>query len=149
MTAKHKSFVEKGEIQMSEIITKIRDDNFDSLVIIPRKPAVVFFSANWSGPSRIVRPTLETAADKYRAKIAFYEIDVDENPIIQMAYGIRSLPAILLFADGRLDDSCLGAISRDKLEEKLEKLTAPGELYKNMLAFSKKFAVGLGRRFGV
>jgi thioredoxin 1 len=134
---------------MSEKITKITDSNFDSLVIIPKKPAVVCFSANWSGPSRIVRPTLETAADKYSGKVTFYELDVDENPIIQMAYGVRSIPAILLFAGGQLVDSHLGAITRDKLEGKLEKIAVSGEAFKNMVAFSKKFAVGLGKRFGV
>ncbi|HVE59287.1 MAG TPA: thioredoxin domain-containing protein [Pyrinomonadaceae bacterium] len=134
---------------MSDKITKITDSNFDSLVIIPKKPAVVCFSASWSGPSRMIRPTLENAADKYRGKVTFYELDVDENPIIQMAYGVRSVPTILLFAGGQLVDRYIGTITRDKLEEKLEKIAASGELYKNMVAFSKKFAVGLGKRFGV
>ncbi len=134
---------------MSNKITKITDSNFDSLVIIPKKPTVVSFSANWSGPSRIVRPTLEAAAEKYNGKVTFYELDVDESPIIQMAYGVRSVPSILLFANGQLVDSYIGAITRDKLEEKLEKIAASGEAFKNMMAFSKKFAVGLGKRFGV
>lgn len=134
---------------MSDKITKITDSNFDSLVIIPKKPAVVFFSANWSGPSRMVRPTLESAAEKYSGKAAFYELDVDENPIIQMAYGVRSLPTILFFANGQLVDSYIGAISRDKLDEKLSKITASGEAFKNMVAFSKKFAAHIGARFGV
>jgi thioredoxin 1 len=130
---------------MSSKITKITDSDFDSLVVIPKKPAVVCFSANWSGPSRMVRPTLETAAGKYSGKVAFYELDVDENPIIQMAYGVRSVPTILLFAGGQLVESHTGAITRDKLEGKLEKIAASGEAFKNMVAFSKKFAA----RFGV
>jgi thioredoxin 1 len=125
---------------MSEKITKISDHNFDSLVIIPKKPTLVYFSANWSGPSRIVRPILETAAEKYRPKVTIYELDVDENPIIQIAYGVRSVPTILFFAGGRLVDSYVGAISRDKLEEKIGKITFSGELYKSVAAFTKKFA---------
>jgi thioredoxin 1 len=134
---------------MSDKITKVTDSDFDSLVIIPKKPTVVCFSAYWCGPSRMVRPTLEAAAEKYSGKVTFYELDIDENPIIQMAYGVRSIPAILLFAGGQLVDSYVGAITRDKLEEKLEKVTASGELYKNMMAFSKKFAARVGGRFGV
>lgn len=129
---------------MSEKITKISDSNFDSLVIIPKKPAVVLFSANWSGPSRIVRPTIESAAEKHSAKVAFYELDVDENPTIQMAYGVRSVPTILLFAGGQLVDSYIGAISRDKLEEKLQKISASGEAFKNLFAYSKKLAARFG-----
>ena len=134
---------------MSDKITKITDSNFDSLVIIPKKPTVVYFSAKWCGPSRMIRPTLESAADKYTAKATFYELDVDENPVVQMAYGVRSLPTILFFAGGQLVDSCAGAISRDKLEEKLEKITVSGALYNNMVALSKKFAARIGGRFGV
>jgi thioredoxin 1 len=134
---------------MSDKITKITDSDFDSLVVIPKKPAVVFFAANWSGPSRMMRPTLETAADKYTAKVTVYEMDVDENSIIPMAYGVRSIPTILLFAAGQLVDCHVGGITRDKLEEKIEKIAASGELYKNMMAFSKKFAARIGGRFGV
>ena len=130
---------------MSEKITKINDSNFDSAVIIPKIPTAVFFSANWSGPSRIINPLLETAADKYSAKVTIYEIDTDENSIIPMAYNVRSVPTILFFAYGQLVDSHAGAISRDKLEEKLEKIAASGAAFKNMLAFSKKIAA----RFGV
>lgn len=130
---------------MSSKITKITDSDFDSLVIIPKKPSVVCFSANWSGPSRMIRPTLETAADKYTGKVAFYELDADENPIIQMAYGVRSVPTLLFFAGGQLVDSHVGAITRDKLEGKLERIAASGEAFKNIVAFSKKLAA----RFGV
>lgn len=134
---------------MSGKFTKINDSNFDSLVIIPQKPTVVFFTANWSGPSRTLRPTLETVADKYRTKATVYEIDVDENPIIPTAYGVRSIPAILLFADGRQVDSQIGgAFSRDKLEEKIEKITFSSELYKSVAAFSRKFAAHFSARFG-
>ncbi len=134
---------------MSEKITKINDSNFDALVIIPKKPTVVFFSASWNAPSRMARPILETAAEKYSQKVKIYEMDVDENSIVPTAYAVRNLPAILTFAGGQLIDIQIGAVTRDKLNEKIEKIADSGELYKNMLAFSKKLAVGFGKRFGV
>jgi len=134
---------------MNSKITKITDSNFDSLAIIPKEPTVVCFSANWSESSRMVRPTLETAADKYVSKVTFYELNVDENPIIQMAYSVRNVPSILFFANGQLVDRFIGAITRDKLEEKLEKIASFGDFYENMVAFSKKFAARIGERFGI
>lgn len=119
---------------MSEKITKISDANFDSSVIIPKKPALVFFSANWSGSSRMIRPTIESAAEKYSGKAAFFELDMDENPATPMTYGVRTAPTILLFAGGQLANMHVGTISRDKLNEKLEKITASGEALKKAAA---------------
>ncbi len=129
---------------MSEKITKISETNFDSSVIIPKKPALVYFSANWSGPSRMARSIIESAAEKYSAKVTFFELDIDENPTILLTYGVRSVPTILFFAAGQLVDNYIGGISRDKLNEKLEKITVSGEAFKNMVAFSKKLAARFG-----
>ena len=101
---------------MREKITKINDSNFDSLVIFPKKPAVVFLSANWSESSQLICPIFEAAADKYRTKITIYEMDVDENPIIPIAYGIRRIPAVLTFANGQFTESHTGAITEEKLD---------------------------------
>ena len=133
---------------MNKRITKIKDSDFDLRVLFPRKPAVVFFSADWSDASHTVYPVLEAAAEKYRAKAAVYEMNVDENSIIPVAYGVRRLPAVLTFADGRLDESHFGFITEDKLNEKIEKLIASAEIYQTVAAFSNKLAAHVSNRVG-
>ncbi len=133
---------------MSEKITKIKDSNFDSAVLFPKKPAVVFFSADWSETSGRARAVFETAAEKHRNKAAFYELDVDENPIISRAYGVRRIPAVLTFSDGRFSEALVGAITAEKLNEKIEKTKISGEFYKSVAAVGKRFADRLGMTFG-
>ena len=131
---------------MNKKITKIKDSDFDRAVLFPRKPAVVFFSAEWSDASQMVYPVFESAAEKYKSKAAVYEMNVDENSIIPVAYGVRRLPAVLTFAEGRLDESHFGIISEDALGEKIEKLTAQPEIYQTVAAFSKRLAARVSDR---
>jgi thioredoxin-like negative regulator of GroEL len=138
----------KGLRKMNNKITKIYDSDFDSKVLFPRKTAVVFFSANWSESSRTAYPIFAAAAEKYRSEAAIYEMDVDENSIIPIAYGVRRLPAVLTFANGRLDESHSGAISEEKLTEKIEKLASAGRRYQKVAAVSRQFATRIGDRVG-
>ena len=109
---------------MSEKITKISDNDFDSIVIIPKKPAVVLFSAEWCGPCRMAKPILETAAEKYNQRASFYELNIDDNQTTSMKYGVRSLPTIITFASGEICGQKVGGVNRDKLNEMVEKIIA-------------------------
>lgn len=133
---------------MNKKTLKINDSNFDSLVIIPKKTAVVLFSATWNAQSQSVRPIIEKTIDLYATKVTFYEMDMDENSIIPIAYGVRSLPTILFFSDGKLGDRHNGWVTRDSLIKKIDGIRTPDEIYKSAAAFSKRFAIGLTRRFG-
>ena len=135
---------------MSEKITKISDNDFDATVITAlAKTSLVFFSANWCGPCRMIRPMLEEIVEKYNSKMSFYELDIDDNPTTMLKYNVRGLPTLIIFRNGQIVDLIVGLPSRDKLNKVLEKATEPTEMYKNMVAFSKKFAAGVGKRFGV
>lgn len=129
---------------MNRTVTKISDSDFDLTVLFPRKPAAVFFSAVWVETNDAARNAFETTAEKFRQDAAFYEFDVDENPIIPMAYGIRRVPAILTFTDGRLTEAHAGFITEKKLGEKIEELTASGEIFQTVAAFSRKMAARVG-----
>ena len=107
---------------MSEKITKISDADFDSLVIIPKKPTVVLFSAEWCGPCRMAKPILETAADKYNQRASFYELNIDDNQTTSMKYSINSLPTIITFAAGETFGRQVGGINRDKINGMVEKI---------------------------
>ena len=135
---------------MSEKILQINDSDFDTTVVKTlAKTSIVYFSAKWSGQSRMVRPILEETVEKYQSKISFYELDIDENSATAMKYFVRSAPTLIIFRNGQIIDTIVGLTSRDKLNKILEKATEPTEMYKNMVAFSKKMAAGFGKRFGV
>jgi thioredoxin 1 len=135
---------------MSETITKISDTKFDSIILtMTNTPNMVFFSADWNSQCRIIRPILEETAEKYRSQIAFYELNIDDNPEMPMKYVVHSVPTLLTFKNGQIIDLFIGLTTRDKLREKIEKILESGALYRNMVAMTKKFAVGLGRKFGV
>ena len=126
---------------MKSSITKITDSDFDGAVLFPRKPAVVFFTANWSETSRAAYPVFEAAAAKYRSKAAVYEMNTDENSIIPTAYGVRRLPAVLTFAGGRLEAAYFGRITEEKLDEKIEEITPAGDFYQTVAESFKKTAM--------
>lgn len=88
----------------------------------------------------MIRPLLEAAAEKFRGKASFYELDTDENPIIPIAYGVRRVPAVLMFAGGSFNESQVGTITQAGLFKKIEKLTASDKIYRTVAAFSKKLA---------
>lgn len=83
--------------------------------------AVIDFWAPWCGPCRFVSPVVEDIAKDYIGRIAFGKLNVDENPRISNQYGIRSIPTIMVFKNGKLVDQIIGAIPRQKLETMITK----------------------------
>ena len=138
-----------GTKVMNSKITQITDSDFDRAVLFPRRPAVVFLTAEWSDASGAAYPVFEAAAEKYRAKTDVYEMNVDKNRIIPTAYGVRRIPAVMMFADGRLDELYAGAMTPEKLDAKIEKLTPPDGFYKSVARSFKKTATRLESRVAV
>jgi thioredoxin 1 len=86
------------------------------------KPVVVDFWAEWCGPCRMVGPIVEELAHEYEGKVVIGKMDVDENTDIPTEYGIRNIPTILFFKEGKLTDKQVGAAQRNVLKEKIEAL---------------------------
>jgi len=100
----------------------VTDGNFDQ--VVSQNPAVVIDCwAPWCGPCRMIAPTIEALASQYSGKIVFGKLNVDENPSTAMRYGIMSIPTLLLFKNGSLVDSIIGAVPRSYIEQRLCKLT--------------------------
>ncbi|MGC9319924.1 MAG: thioredoxin [Armatimonadota bacterium] len=95
---------------------------FQSEVLDSDIPVMVDFWAPWCGPCHMVAPTLEQLAADYDGQAKIAKVNVDDNPDLAMKYGIRSIPALLLFQGGDVVDTLIGVQPEDVLREKLEAL---------------------------
>ncbi len=96
------------------------DSNFGDLVEQAQGLAVVDFWAAWCGPCRMVAPIIEQLADEYEGKVTVAKLDVDANQRTAMRFGVRSIPSILFFKDGKHVDTVVGAVPKPHLERKIQ-----------------------------
>ena len=101
---------------------QITDANFDELVAKSDKPVLLDFWAEWCGPCRMVGPLVEELSNEYKDKAVVGKVDVDANANISAMFGIRNIPTILFFKDGKVVDKQVGAVPKAALENKLKAL---------------------------
>ncbi len=100
---------------------KITSDNFASYKD-GDKPLVVDLWAEWCGPCRMIGPIISELAQEYDGKIVVGKCDVEENDDVAMEFGVRNIPTILFFKDGKLVDKFVGAVPKNVLEDKFKAL---------------------------
>jgi len=98
------------------------DANFEAEVLNSDQPVLVDFWATWCGPCRVIAPAIEELASEYNGKAKVVKLDVDNNPQTAMKYGIRSIPSLLFFKDGRPVDQMVGVVPKRILADKLDTL---------------------------
>jgi thioredoxin 1 len=98
----------------------LTDDSFQSEVIESSVPVLVDFWATWCGPCRMVAPIVDELAQEYDGRVKVGKVDVDSEQKIAADFGIRSIPTLLIFKDGKQADQIVGAVSKNHLVEKLE-----------------------------
>jgi len=95
------------------------DDNFEQEVLKSNEPVLIDFWAVWCGPCRIIAPIVEEIASEYEGKVKVGKLDVDENQQTSIKYGVRSIPTLLIFKDGKLKDTIIGAVPKSQIINKL------------------------------
>jgi thioredoxin 1 len=98
----------------------VTDTNFDNEVLKSDTPVLVDFWAEWCGPCRMIGPIVDQMAQEYDGKAKFAKLDVDNNPEVSIKYGIRSIPALLIFKNGEVVDQVIGAVPKSHLKKQLE-----------------------------
>jgi thioredoxin 1 len=96
----------------------LSDENFE-MFVAENRVAVIDFWAPWCGPCRIVSPIIEELSRNYSGKIAFGKLNVDENPLTSARYGIQSIPTIIIFLDGKIEDKIIGAVPKYIIESRI------------------------------
>lgn len=98
---------------------EITDENFETEVIKSDKPVLIDFWAVWCGPCKLIAPIVEELAAEYDGKVKIGKLDVDSNQQTSIKFGVRSIPILLLFKNGNLKDTIIGAVPKSKIVEKL------------------------------
>ena len=98
----------------------VTDQTFQAEVLDATAPVVVDFWAVWCGPCRMIAPIVEELSTQYEGKVSFVKLNVDENPEVSMKYGIRSIPTLLVFKNGKPVDQVVGAVPKRVLQQHVD-----------------------------
>ncbi len=98
----------------------ITDDNFAIEVLQSDKPVIIDFWAVWCGPCKMIAPIIEELAVEYDGRVKVGKLDVDNNQQSAIKYGVRSIPTVLIFKDGKVKETIIGAVPKVHFKQKLE-----------------------------
>ena len=100
---------------MSEHIVHLTDDSFESDVLQSSEPVLVDYWADWCGPCKMIAPVLDEVAGEYAGRLKVAKLNIDENPNTPPKYGIRGIPTLMLFKNGNVEATKVGAVSKSQL----------------------------------
>ena len=105
----------------SQLLGVATDENFEGEVLKSDKPVLIDFWAPWCGPCKALGPIVEELAAEYQDKIKVLKLNVDDSQKSAVAYGVRSIPTLIMFKDGKVSNTLIGLVPKEKLEEFVKK----------------------------
>ena len=106
---------------MSEHVKETTDGAFEDDVLKSDRPVLVDFWAAWCAPCRMLAPTVEAVAEKYASRARVVKVNVDDNPSVSQRFGIKGIPTLILFKNGKEEERVVGATSEQAISRMLDK----------------------------
>jgi thioredoxin 1 len=100
---------------MSNSISHLTDENFEEEVVQSNIPVLVDYWAEWCGPCKMIAPILDSLTDEYAGKLKISKINIDENQKTPQKYGVRGIPTLMIFKNGNVEATKVGALSKSQL----------------------------------
>jgi thioredoxin 1 len=110
-----------GREMTSQFLGVATDDNFEGEVLKSDKPVLIDFWAPWCGPCKAIGPVVEELAGQFKDSVKIMKLNVDENQKTALNYGVRSIPTLILFKDGKVLDTLIGLVPQKRLEDFIKK----------------------------
>jgi len=105
----------------SEFVKDISDSSFETDVLQSDRPVLVDFWAEWCAPCRMLAPTVAQVAEKYSQSARVVKLNVDNNPTVSQRYGIKGIPTLILFKNGKEEERVVGATSKEAISRMIDK----------------------------
>ena len=105
----------------SEHILKLNEENFDEQLQSDQRPILVDFWASWCQPCKVIVPSLEQIAEELAGRAVVGKVDVDENGSLAERFGVRSIPTLVVFKNGKVVDQMIGAHTKEEIRELIDR----------------------------
>jgi len=100
---------------VSDLVLHVNDSEFNEIVLKASGPVLVDYWAEWCGPCKMIAPILDEIAKEYEGKLTVAKLNIDENPATPQHYGVRGIPTLMLFVDGEVEGTKVGALTKSQL----------------------------------